>query len=124
MCIRDSDGTITVIDFDVCAHHWFATDIGIALFHGAWMGVSGDQDPNTFLPGFYPHFMEGYTEENALDSFWHAQLSRFVDYRRLLLFSVFSNEWREPRNDWQTRMLDRWREDILDNRPVVDFTFG
>ena len=118
------DGNITVIDFDVCAHHWFATDIGIALFHAAWMGVSGDQDPNVFLPGFYAHFMEGYDEENTLDAFWRAQLSQFVDYRRLLLFSVFSNEWREPRNDWQTQTLNRWREGILEDRPVVGFAFG
>lgn len=117
------NGRITVIDFDVCNHNWFATDIGIALFHAAWMGYGGDKDPNAFLPGFYAHFMEGYTEENALDAYWHAQLPRFVDYRRLLLFSVFSNEWREPRKGWQTQTLNRWREGILNDKPVVSFTF-
>jgi len=117
------NGRITVIDFDVCNHHWFTTDIGIALFHAAWMGVGGDKDPNAFLPGFYARFMEGYTEENTLDSFWLRQLSRFVDYRRLLMFSVFSNEWHEPRRSWQQRTLDHWRRGILAAKPVADFAF-
>ncbi|HNT76071.1 MAG TPA: phosphotransferase [Anaerolineae bacterium] len=116
-------GQITVIDFDVCNRHWFATDIGIALFHAAWMGYGGDQDPNTFLPGFYKRFMEGYTEENQLDSFWVGQLWHFLDYRRLLMFSVFSNEWREPRQTWQQQTLDHWRRGILAEIPVVEPSF-
>ncbi len=114
------DGHITVIDFDVCNHHWFTTDIGIALFHAAWMGYGSDKDPNVFLPGFFARFMEGYTEENTLDSFWLQQVGRFVDYRRLLMFSVFSNEWPEPRQPWQQHTLDHWRQGILANRPVVE----
>lgn len=113
-------GRITVIDFDVCNHHWFTTDIGIALFHAAWMGYGGDKDPNAFLPGFYARFMEGYTEENTLDSFWLQQVGRFVDYRRLLMFSVFSNEWPEPRQPWQQHTLDHWRQGILNDKPVVE----
>ncbi|MBN1874768.1 MAG: phosphotransferase [Anaerolineae bacterium] len=111
-------GNITVIDFDVCNHHWFTTDIGISLFHAAWMGVGGDKDPNAFLPGFYASFMEGYAGENTLDAFWLNQLPRFVDYRRLLMFSVFSNEWREPRQSWQQQTLDHWRQGILHDIPV------
>ncbi|MGC9393423.1 MAG: phosphotransferase enzyme family protein [Anaerolineae bacterium] len=114
------NGRITVIDFDVCNHHWFATDIGIALFHAAWMGYGGDKDPNAFLPGFYARFMEGYNEENTLDSFWLQQLVHFVDYRRLLMFSVFSNEWPEPRQPWQQDNLDHWRRGILAGKPVVE----
>lgn len=113
-------GRITVIDFDVCNHHWFTTDIGIALFHAAWMGYGGDKDPNAFLPGFFARFMEGYTEENTLDSFWLQQVGRFVDYRRLLMFSVFSNEWPEPRQPWQQHTLDHWRQGILNDKPVVE----
>jgi Ser/Thr protein kinase RdoA (MazF antagonist) len=114
------NGHITVIDFDVCNHHWFTTDIGIALFHAAWMGYGSDKDPNAFLPGFYARFMEGYNKENTLDSFWLQQVGRFVDYRRLLMFSVFSNEWPEPRQTWQQRTLDHWRQGILNGQPVVE----
>jgi Ser/Thr protein kinase RdoA (MazF antagonist) len=114
------NGRITVIDFDVCNHHWFTTDIGIALFHAAWMGYGGDKDPNAFLPDFYARFMEGYSEENTLDSFWLQQVGRFVDYRRLLMFSVFSNEWPEPRQPWQQQTLAHWRQGILADRPVVE----
>ncbi len=117
------NGQITVIDFDVCNRNWFATDLGIALFHAAWMGVSGDQEPNTFLPGVYAPMMEGYSEENTLDKFWLQNLGRFLDYRRLLLFSVFSNEWRKPRQTWQQQTLDRWRRGILADEPVVNFAF-
>ncbi|MBN2002464.1 MAG: phosphotransferase [Anaerolineae bacterium] len=117
-------GQITVIDFDVCNRNWFATDLGIALFHAAWMGVSGDQEPDAFLPGVYTAMMEGYNEENTLDKFWLQNLGRFLDYRRLLLFSVFANEWREPRQTWQQRTLDRWRSGILADEPVVKAAFA
>ena len=40
------------------------------------------------LEEFYRHFLEGYRTENHLDAFWLSQLGLFLEYRRLLLYTV------------------------------------
>ena len=40
------------------------------------------------LKEFYKHFLKGYHAENQLDSFWFQQLGLFLEYRRLLLYTV------------------------------------
>jgi amicoumacin kinase len=121
----DGKPQITVIDFDVCAYHWFATDIAIAMFplFVGWMSPPDKgMDREAFGAYFFEHFMRGYIQENQLDSFWLKQLPMFLKYRQMLLFSAFSNEWQE-RDKYQERLLEDWRCAIVNQEPVTELSF-
>jgi amicoumacin kinase len=116
---------ITVIDFEVCNHHWFACDIATALYPIAvcWVRLSdGGVTHLEFAQRAYDHFMIGYRRENQLDDAWLARLPQFLSYRRMLLHTVFTDEWPEPIK-WQKKMLQEWRQGILDETPVLDIAF-
>lgn len=40
---------------------------------------------------FYENFLKGYRTENELDEFWLGQLDVFLEYRRLLLYTVLQD---------------------------------
>ena len=116
---------ITVIDFEVCNHHWFACDIATALYPIAvgWVRLPDKRMPHLeFAQRAYDHFMVGYRRENQIDDAWLARLPQFLSYRRMLLHTVFTDEWKS-RNEWQEKMLQEWRQAILDERPVLDIEF-
>ncbi|MBN1401743.1 MAG: hypothetical protein JXA74_12945 [Anaerolineae bacterium] len=116
----DPGETLTIIDFDVCAYHWFATDIGIALFHALWMRLPTRMEtPTEFALRFLRHLMRGYRAEHALGTEWLLRLPIFVDYRRLLMHTVFSHEWSPNPAPWQAKMLQTWRTGILRGRPTI-----
>jgi Ser/Thr protein kinase RdoA (MazF antagonist) len=116
---------ITVIDFEVCNHHWFACDIATALYP---IAVRWVRSPDKSLPHLefaqraYDHFMIGYRRENQIDDAWLARLPQFLSYRRMLLHIVFTDEWREG-TPWQKKVLQEWRQGILDKTPVLDIKF-
>jgi Ser/Thr protein kinase RdoA (MazF antagonist) len=116
---------ITIIDFDVCNRHWFATDIATALYPLAVRWVrSPDRrvSHRAFVQNAYDRFMMGYGQENALDVAWRKRLPVFLKYRQILLYVVFSDEWREP-NKWQKQALRDWRHYILNDVPVMELAF-
>lgn len=121
--IVNTRGEITVIDFDVCAYHYFIKDIAIALFHVNWSGnprKGGSKDD--YLTGFFQNFMSAYAQENTLDAFWFKQLPIFLKHHQILLFTVFTDEWKSP-NKWQSDTLKKWRHQILNDIPVVRLQF-
>ncbi|NLT55399.1 MAG: phosphotransferase [Actinomycetales bacterium] len=92
----DDDGTLTVLDFDVCARHWFATDLGIALFHPVWQlrNQRGD-DLAGFAEeaaGFAGAFLSAYAEQYPLDPGWRSLLPTFVRYRAVLVVQAIRLE--------------------------------
>jgi Ser/Thr protein kinase RdoA (MazF antagonist) len=116
---------ITVIDFEVCNHHWFACDIATALYPIAvrWVRLPDKRMTHLeFAQRAYDHFMIGYRRENRIDDAWLARLPYFLSYRRMLLHTVFVDEWPEP-NEWQRKMLHDWRQGILHGTPVLDIDF-
>lgn len=113
---------LTVIDFDVCNHHWFMTGIALALYHAMWAG-GWQIDQSPFVRQFVPAFMAGYREENPLASEWGEHLQAFLRYRELLMFTVFSDVWRGS-GGWQRGQLRMWRDRILSGRSIVNVTFG
>ena len=118
-----SGGRLTIIDFDLCAYHWFATGIGIAAFHALGMRLpTKTESPEQFVLRFLGHFMAGYRQENTLSGLWLLRVPTFVDYRRLLLHTVFSHEWGEKPAPRQTKTLHDWRRGILRGEPVVDLS--
>jgi Ser/Thr protein kinase RdoA (MazF antagonist) len=116
---------ITVIDFEVCNCHWFACDIATALYPIAvhWVRLPDSSMTHlAFAQRAYDHFMIGYRRENQIDDAWLARLPQFLSYRRMLLYTVFTNEWQE-RTKWQKKMLQASRQGILDEAPVLDIHF-
>ena len=82
---------IAVIDFDCAECHFFVNDILLPV-QGLLFDVSGGMmnpvSKPEVLKNFYKYFLEGYQTENKLDSYWFDQLGTFLEYRRLLLYTV------------------------------------
>ena len=111
---------LTVIDFDVAGYHWFATDVGIALFHAVWLGASREAERAAFAAHFMGRFLGGYEQENRLAPEWLARLPLFLSYRRILLYIVFTDAGEE----WFRGQAASWRAAILADRPVVAWHYG
>jgi len=118
----DHEGVISVIDFDVCAHHFFIKDIAIALFFANWHGKSPVGSKDNYLTSFFQNFMQGYSLENELDDLWFFELPSFVRHHQILLYIVFTDEWKNP-NKWELNTLARWKRQILNDIPVVNLRF-
>lgn len=91
MNIIVSGNNIAVIDFDCAECHFFANDILLPI-QGLLFDVTGGMfspiEQPEVLTTFYEHFLEGYQTENELDAFWLEQLGTFLEYRRLLLYTI------------------------------------
>ena len=91
MNIIVSGTELSVIDFDCAECHFFVNDILLPV-QGLLFDVSGGMmnpvSKPEVLRDFYKYFLAGYQTENALDPFWFEQLGTFLEYRRLLLYTV------------------------------------
>jgi Ser/Thr protein kinase RdoA (MazF antagonist) len=110
--------TVTAVDFDDAGYHWFACDIAIAMQAVLWTTPNGVATSMPSWRQVYRTFMNGYREENNLDSMWEKEIPTFLAYRRLLLHTVFSSVWKRP-GAWQRDRLAVWRDGILTDRPVI-----
>lgn len=112
---------ITIIDFDVCAYHWFITDIAIAVYHGLTFDLRRSlAQREDYTRRFLQYFMRGYTLENTLDPAWFAHLPLFLRYREILIYIALSNEWpADKRASWQVNMLSEKRGRILRGEEVI-----
>lgn len=108
---------ITLLDFDVANHHWFATDIAIA-FQSMLFAQTGGMDcpvrDRDKLLRFVTLFLEGYEREHHLSSEWLDRLDLFIAYRRILMFTVmYEDICSKP------QALAAWKKMILDQSPVL-----
>ena len=91
MNIIATGNDIAVIDFDCAECHFFVNDILLPV-QGLLFDVTGGMikpvSKPEVLKKFYKHFLEGYQTENVLDSLWLEKLGLFLEYRRLLLYTV------------------------------------
>jgi amicoumacin kinase len=113
----DGDGTVTMIDFDVANHHWFASDIAIACQSILFSHSGGMERPvqdRDKLLAFLRCFLEGYERENRLTPFWLEQLDLFIAYRRILLFIAMYG-WVQS----QPETHASWREMILTQPEII-----
>lgn len=114
-------GNVTVLDFDVSNPHWFACDLAIAIYSIFTYAAKGrfehpPADPER-LKRLYGSFIRGYEGANRLDSFWFDHMKLFLQYRRTLLFIVFSEELSRS-NPAHYRA---WRNRILENSPFPEY---
>jgi len=108
---------VTVLDFDVSNHHWFASDIAIACQSVLFSVTGGMERPvqdRGKLRGFLDLFLEGYAQENRLAAEWLDRLDLFIAYRRLLMFTVMQ-DWLESK----ANVRDGWKRMILSEPEVV-----
>ena len=109
--------SLHIIDFDVANYHWFATDIAIALQSILFMKSGGMERPmedREAVRRFLNEFMAGYETEHRLDKYWLDRLDLFVQYRRLLLFTVMQ--------DWlstDAAAKETWKRVIADEPQYI-----
>ncbi len=99
--------SLHMIDFDVANYHWFVTDLPIAAQSVLFVKSGGMERPLTDpaeLWEFLRAFLGGYREEYDLDAAWLARLDLFLQYRRLLLFTVMQ-DWL----DTNAQVRDGWK---------------
>jgi Ser/Thr protein kinase RdoA (MazF antagonist) len=102
---------IVLLDFDVANYHWFACDIAIAcqaLLFAKTGGLERSLSDRAPLLDFIRDFRTGYEQENHLEPFWWDQIDLFIQYRRILLFTVMQG-WLETVPDTRAS----WKEMIL-----------
>ena len=107
---------ITLLDFDVATHHWFANDIAIACQHVLVFLTGGLSNPlhnRRKLHAFLGYMLEGYRREQPLTSEWLNRLDLFIAYRRILLFTVMQG-WLQT----QHKKRAAWKKMIL-SEPII-----
>ena len=78
----DQDYRITLFDFDDCVYGHFIYDIAMALFYSSMW----DKHPVQFSARFMPSFLQGYREENRLETAWFKEMPYFLKLREIDLF--------------------------------------
>jgi len=102
---------VTILDFDVANHHWFANDIAIACQHVLFMQSGGLSQPikdRDCLFNFLQIFLDGYRKEMYFNQDWLLRLDTFIAYRRILLYLVMPG-WRHSdpslQESWKTMIV-------------------
>jgi Ser/Thr protein kinase RdoA (MazF antagonist) len=111
-----NNGTLTIIDFDVANCHFFLSEVAVMLQGVLFEAAGGLSRPIVnadLIKMAVRDFMGGYEQEHHLDDFWLHQLTTFVSYRRLLLFTVMQ--------EWLSTQEDRKRifKEMIHNEPVI-----
>ena len=85
---------IALIDMDCITGQFFFHEIVVPM-QGIMFDMTGgmerpiaNMDP---LKQYLDHFINGYEKENHLDSKWLKEITTFINYRRLLLFTVMQD---------------------------------
>lgn len=116
--LMTDDGDLTVLDFDVCSRHWYATDLAILLVHPIW--DLRRQDPAAIQP-FVDTALESYTAAFPLDPSHLAHTPLLMRYRMALFVLAMAGELGDaPRPPW----LAEIRTWVLSGEPVADIRIG
>jgi len=117
----DSDGRITLFDFDDCVYSWFIYDIAMVVFYM----IVNVEDPDSLARSFLPHFMDGYFQETTLDTAWFAYIPDFLKLREIDLYSAIhrSFDLEHLDNPWVARFMAGRRERLEKGWPFVDIDF-
>src|SRR5690349_17991792 len=110
----DTDGTLTLFDFDDCAYTWFINDIAIVLFYMAMDAVElGFPTPEAFTQEFMAHFLRGYQGAYTLDRTWLKEIPYFLKLRELELYAVVHR-------DFEIRDVEHWSPESFQRSPGFD----
>lgn len=117
----DSEGRITLFDFDDCSYGWFAYDIAIVLFYM----ITNQPDPAAVCDEFLPPFLEGYRTENRLDPVWLPEMPWFLKLREIDLYAIIHRSFDVDRltDSWVSRFMEGRRSRIEQNIPYLEYDF-
>lgn len=117
----DDDYNITLFDFDDCVYSHFVNDIAMVMFYA----ITNHPNPDEQLAALWLPFMEGYAEENDLDSAWLAEIPHFMKLREIDLYAVLLDTFgSEPTGDnWIDTFMNGRKEKIVSDTPYVNFEF-
>ncbi|WP_146005385.1 phosphotransferase enzyme family protein [Haloimpatiens massiliensis] len=121
----NKDNKLTVFDFDDCLYSWFIYDIAIAFYHVvACVPANELQNQINFAWSFIGAFLQGYTKENVIDSYWIEKIPLFLEYRRLCSYMFFVKMWsQENIEPWQKEYLERMKYNIENEIPYIEMDF-
>ncbi|MCP4362398.1 MAG: phosphotransferase [Chloroflexi bacterium] len=117
----DENYRITLFDFDDCVYGHFIYDIAMVLFYA----VTNNPNPEEQLTRLWSPFVQGYVEENELDSAWLAEIPHFMKLREIDLYAVLIDTFGyEPSGDkWIDTFMHGRQECIISDVPYVNFEF-
>jgi Ser/Thr protein kinase RdoA (MazF antagonist) len=117
----DSEGQITLFDFDDCNYNWFAYDIAIVLFYM----VMGADDVPGFTQDFMKHFLRGYKTENQFNGAWLAEFPKFLKMREIDLYAVIHRSFdvNNLQDPWNISYMKDRKYRIENDVPYIDFNF-
>ena len=142
----DTNGALTLFDFDDCAYSWFINDIAIVLFYISMDAEElGFPTVTAFTKEFMTHFLRGYRRAYPLDSNWLKEIPTFLKLRELELYAVVHRDFKIKDVDhWSIESFKRiqgfdpdsdghnWIANFMHNRktrieqdlPFIDFDFN
>jgi Ser/Thr protein kinase RdoA (MazF antagonist) len=120
-----NEGEITIFDFDDSSYQFFISDIAIAIYYSVWKLCSDytQEEKDVFANRFLTAFMEGYNQENRLDSFWYEEIPYFLRLRDLTLYSVFHKKLDVNELKEYQKLLSEIRDRIIRGIPVVNISY-
>jgi len=90
----DTDGKLTLFDFDDCAYSWFVNDIAIVLFYISMDAEElGHPTAASFTQEFMVSFLKGYRRAYKLDPLWLKEIPAFLKLRELELYAVVHRDF-------------------------------
>jgi Ser/Thr protein kinase RdoA (MazF antagonist) len=112
------DKISAILDFDRACYKWFISEIAIALYYPLYVTTLRNDaaEQREFASRFLPTFLEGYNNENTLDSKWLERLSMFMQVRDAILFMYLPPSVPEE-------VRGRFRRRILGEEPYTDIKF-
>lgn len=118
----DEQEKITLFDFDDCAYSWYINDIAIVLFYI----LVGKEDQSAFTKEFLPLFLEGYFQENQLNSEWLIEIPFFLKLREIDLYAVIHRSFDVENIDhpWVAMYMENRKERIESDIPFIEFDFS
>ena len=112
----DEDYKLTLFDFDDCVYGHFAYDLAMVVFYA----VTNEPDPAATSAELWPAFMQGYRQENELNTRWLAEIPHFMKLREMDLFSqllgVFGDK--PSGNKWIDGFMQGRRDRIEKKDPL------
>ena len=111
-----SNNEITLIDFDCAGQQFFVQDITTPaqeIMFDLTGGMISPITDATRLKQFFDSFLSGYEQENHLSDFWYDKFNLFINYRRLLLYSVME-DWINTKPDLKAGMIQ-----LIQNPPKI-----
>lgn len=117
----DEQYNITLFDFDDCVYSHYVNDIAMVMFYA----ITNHPTPTEQLMTLWPLFMQGYAEENELDSSWFKEILPFMKLREIDLFGVLLDTfgYGQTGNAWIDTFMNGRREKII-NEDYVNFNFS